>query len=240
MDTRKTLPYFRGLAASPTPLVVLDFDGTLTGLDVGDEVCDRFADPAWHAWDEKLSRREISLPDAQVEMWALCRGDRDAMVGYACEVGVLREGAAEILEAGVRGELDLVLASGGFDFYVEAILAPWIARGAFRARYYNATSFENGRIAVRFPHVDLRCGYCAVCKGKVTERHRDTNRPVVFLGDGQSDLCAAPLANVVYAVRGKQLARGCEEKGIAHVAFDVLPSPSEIREAASSSFRRRP
>ena len=64
----------------PSPVVVLDFDGTVTQKDIGDEICDRFAPPAWRDIDAAWVRNEISLPDAQRQMWALarCRTGRGA------------------------------------------------------------------------------------------------------------------------------------------------------------------
>ena len=51
------------MSASGTVLI-LDFDGTVTDVDVGDAVCDRFAPPQWKLIDERWTRREISLPEA--------------------------------------------------------------------------------------------------------------------------------------------------------------------------------
>src|SRR5258706_15873139 len=58
-------------------VLVLDFDGTVTLADVGDAVCERFADPSWRAIDDQWVRNEISLPEAQRRMWALARATRE-------------------------------------------------------------------------------------------------------------------------------------------------------------------
>ncbi|HEV7501173.1 MAG TPA: 2,3-diketo-5-methylthio-1-phosphopentane phosphatase, partial [Vicinamibacteria bacterium] len=64
-------------------MIVLDFDGTVTQKDIGDEVCDRFAPPAWRDIDAAWVRNEISLPDAQRKMWALARAERPEALAYA-------------------------------------------------------------------------------------------------------------------------------------------------------------
>ena len=172
--------------ARPLPLVVVvDFDGTVTQKDIGDEVCDRFAPPAWKDIDAQWVRNELTLPEAQRRMWALCRAERQDAVGYARQVGHRRPGLTALLDEVARRGGEAWLASGGFDFYVEALLGDDAPR--FARRYYNATSFSGGRIEVSFPHAALACDRCAVCKGKVCDLARTVGERVIFVGDGSSD-----------------------------------------------------
>src|SRR3954449_7647296 len=103
-------------------VIVLDFDGTVTTKDIGDEVCDRFAPPAWRDIDAAWVRNEISLPEAQRRMWALARCTREEAVEYGKQAGPLRPGLDAFLDAATQAGARLWLASGGFDFYIEAIL----------------------------------------------------------------------------------------------------------------------
>ena len=196
---------------------MLDFDGTVTQKDIGDEICDRFAPPAWREIDAAWLRHEISLPDAQRRMWALARAERPEALAYAREIGHLRPGLDPLLDAARRGGAELWLASGGFDFYIEALLGPRLE--AFARRYFNTTRFVDGRIEVEFPHAGLACGRCAVCKGKVCDAARATGRPVVFIGDGASDRCAIGRADHIFAVEGSLLHRACDERGVACTPF---------------------
>jgi 2-hydroxy-3-keto-5-methylthiopentenyl-1-phosphate phosphatase len=202
------------------PVLVLDFDGTLTDVDVGDAVCDLFAPPAWREIDERWVRREISLPEAQRGMWALVRATRERALAGAREVGRLRPGLEALLDRAEQQGAEVWLASGGFDFYIEALLGPWLGR--FARTYYNATHFDGDRLAVDFPHVALACTSCAVCKGKVCDLARERGGPVLFVGDGHSDRCVIGRADRVAAVRGSHLARWCREQGVTALEFDRL------------------
>lgn len=197
---------------------MLDFDGTVTQKDIGDEICDRFAPPAWRDIDAAWVRDEISLPDAQRKMWALARAERPEALAYAREIGHLRPGLDALLAAARRAGATVWLASGGFDFYIEALLGPRMA--VFERCYFNTTRFIDGRIEVEFPHGELACGRCAVCKGKVCDAARASGRPTLFIGDGASDRCAIGRADRVFAVRGSLLARACDERGAAYEPFD--------------------
>jgi len=77
-------------------------------------------------------------------------------------------------------------------------------------------------VEIEFPHGDLACGRCAVCKGLVCDRARADGRRVIFVGDGASDRCAIGRADVLCAVRGSLLERACRERHTPHVPFDTL------------------
>ena len=208
----------------PSPVIVLDFDGTVTEKDIGDEVCDRFAPPAWRDIDAAWLRNEISLPEAQRRMWAMARAERHEALAYAHEIGHLRRGLDQLMTSCVAGGSELWLASGGFDFYIEGILGARLDR--FSRVYCNRAHFSNGNIAVEFPHSAIACDRCAVCKGNVCDQARagagGARRPVIFIGDGSSDRCAIGRADRLFAVRDSILARTCDERGAEYTPFDGL------------------
>jgi 2,3-diketo-5-methylthio-1-phosphopentane phosphatase len=211
----------------PAGLVwVIDFDGTVTDKDVGDEVCDRFAPPAWRDIDAAWVRNELSLPEAQRRMWALARCERDEALAYARAIGALRPGLDALLDAVRSRGGSAWLASGGFDFYIQAILDGRIER--FARAFFNSTRFAEGRIEVGFPHDQLACGRCAVCKGRVCDLARAEGARVVFVGDGASDRCAIGRADVLCAVRGSLLARACDDRQVSYVAFERLDELTSV------------
>ncbi len=202
-------------------VVVLDFDGTITLKDIGDEVCEQFADPSLGSWreiDAALVRGELSLPRAQERMWALTRAERADAVAFARQVGQPRPGLAALLDAVDRRGGEIWLASGGFDFYIDALLGE--LRPRFARTYMNRAQFSDGKIAVSFPHGDLACGRCAVCKGKVCQLASTVAERVVFAGDGASDRCVLALPDPsVWAVEGGLLVQAAVQNGLAVQTF---------------------
>ncbi len=207
------------------PVVVFDFDGTITERDIGDEICDHFAPPAWREIDNAWLRKEISLPEAQRQMWALARATRTDAIEYSRKVGQRRAGLLPLLSALGRVGTPIWLASGGFDFYIEALLGADLAY--FERLYFNTTHFVDGRIEVEFPHRELACDLCAVCKGKVCDLARHTGRSAFFIGDGASDRCVVGRADEVFAVRDSKLDVYLSELGAPFHRFrtfkDLLP-----------------
>jgi 2,3-diketo-5-methylthio-1-phosphopentane phosphatase len=200
------------------PIVVTDFDGTLAELDVGDALCERYADPAWFEVERRLRRGELSLPEAQRQMWALLRMPLSSLREAARAFGKLRAGSDALFEAAQHGRIELVLASGGFDFYIEALLGERM--GLLRAAYYNGMRDAEPGLTPIFPHAELACARCAVCKGLAIQKHLQHGRRLVFCGDGFSDRCAAGVAPELFAVRDSPLAQHCRTHRIAHTEFD--------------------
>jgi 2,3-diketo-5-methylthio-1-phosphopentane phosphatase len=200
-------------------VLVLDFDGTVTTVDTGDAVCERFAPPAWREIDEQWVRHELSLPEAQRRMWALVNAERAEIARFLDEKITLRPGLDALLEGAASRGVEVWLASGGFDFYIEPLLGDRIER--FSRRWYNIGRLIEGRVAIEFPHSDLACERCAICKGKVCDRARSVGS-VLFAGDGHSDRCVAGRADRIAAVRGSILAKHLAGAGVAFEEIDRL------------------
>jgi 2-hydroxy-3-keto-5-methylthiopentenyl-1-phosphate phosphatase len=200
------------------PIVITDFDGTLTNIDVGDALCELYADPSWIEIDRRFVRGELSLPEAQRQMWSLVRAPIAELRARALEIASLRAGADALFTAAEAGRIELVIASGGFDFYIEALLGPRMQH--LHAAYYNRAVASALGIELTFPHTDLFCDRCAVCKGKAVHLHTDNTRRVLFCGDGTSDRCAAVAGTELFTIQGSTLARHCDARGIQHTEFE--------------------
>jgi len=199
------------------PGLVMDFDGTLTRLDVGDALCARFAAPPWRELGARYARGELSLPDAQRQMWALFDADRDQACAYAVEVGALRPGVDALLARAAELGYARVLASGGFDFYIEAILGPARLR-QFDRVICNRAVFEGRRVTPHFAE-GLACARCAVCKGEVVA---GCGPGSVFVGDGHSDTCVIGAGARLFAVEGERLHRAAVAQGAEVTPFRDL------------------
>jgi len=66
--------------------VFLDFDGTISTVDVGMYVLERAASPAWWDLHEQFERGEIGSRECIVDQWALVQGDEATLRTIAREV----------------------------------------------------------------------------------------------------------------------------------------------------------
>lgn len=207
------------MAVTPTHIVVLDFDGTVTKLDVSDEICKQYAPPSWRDIDLQWERGELTLPEAQRKIWRMVRGTRQELVAHAKKIGTLRAGLDLLLDSVRRvNQVQLWLASGGFDFYIQPILGERLGR--FARAYFHKATFEAKRVELDFQYTELRCDKCALCKGKVVDlalHHEGAH--VIFVGDGSSDRCVLDRKDerlTIYTIVGSFLERECEARNIPH------------------------
>jgi 2,3-diketo-5-methylthio-1-phosphopentane phosphatase len=202
--------------------LVVDFDGTTTIADVGDEICDRFGDASWRELDRAWERKEIGLHEAQRIMWGAVRGRADEILGFVREVGGLRPGFDDLLMRAREDGWRVVLASGGFDFYIEHVLGA--ARiGSLSEIFCNRGALADGGVRVDFPWLErFGCPLCGVCKGRVCDEERLAGRRVVFVGDGTSDRCVRGRAATIYAVRGSKLAKECGSMCVEFEHFEEI------------------
>ena len=213
-----------------TTVLVLDFDGTIMKEDVGNAICDRFASSEWRDINDQYLAGRLSIFEAQQEMWNLVLATEQALEAFLAGLE-RRHGLVELLERASKRGISVVIASGGFEWYITRLLGSDLRM--IDAVYANRLSFTSaGKIRPQFPHLNqLGCHRCAVCKARVIEHLRSdlaADSAIIFAGDGASDQCAVTHADRVYTVRGSSLARFCSASGIKHTAFDTFDSVALI------------
>jgi 2-hydroxy-3-keto-5-methylthiopentenyl-1-phosphate phosphatase len=178
---------------------LVDYDGTISRLDVGDALLDRFvADKALLAavdadYDAgRIGSRQLTRWDMEV----LPR-DADLLRGAAAAIpqdASLLELVAAAEEAGAA----LEVVSDGLGFYVESNLAA-LDPGLGRLPVATNANAVDGPDGMSFPYGHPSCFVCGTCKRERVRAHEVDGRVVVFVGDGLSDRYAAHHADVVWA-----------------------------------------
>jgi 2,3-diketo-5-methylthio-1-phosphopentane phosphatase len=194
--------------------VFLDFDGTISTVDVGMHVLSRAGAPEWWELHEQYERGEIGSRECIVDQWAMVDGDEASLRAIAAEVPLdpdFRRLADDLRAAGA----ELTVVSDGFGFYVDDACAPLGIQVLT-----NAVDFSTREL--RFPHEDrcCPCSSCGVCKQAPIKDAQHRGRTAVLIGDGASDRKAALLADVVFA-KGP-LASWCAAFGVTCTPFETL------------------
>jgi 2,3-diketo-5-methylthio-1-phosphopentane phosphatase len=209
--------------------VLLDFDGTISLADVGDELLRTLvADQALVRHMDELYL-EGSKGSRELIAWDMEVLPRDAG-RLLHEVDALpldeslRELVATVRDAG--GALEVV--SDGVGFHVQRMLdragLPDLPVAT------NAAVLGAGGAGVTFPYGHPSCLVCGTCKRERIWRHRAAGRAVVFVGDGPSDRYAAHHADVIFAKAS--LAAWCEVENVAYEPWERLSDVAEWVELA--------
>ncbi len=197
-------------------LVLCDFDGTASSIDVGYNLLRHFSADAWEIIDRKYRTDKMGSMEAYEMIAAAIHSSEQDFLDYLPQVTRLDPGFMEFKEYCLNRDLDLKIVSDGLDFYIRHILLNYgIGDIPF---YSNRLVFNNGSgIKIEFPLQNPECRRCGTCKKMLLGRFREEYGSIIYIGDGYSDRCAAEDADFVFAKRF--LYKHCQEKGIPCVLY---------------------
>jgi len=206
-----------------SPVVFCDFDGTITQLDVTDQILTQLAHPSWREIEQEWMMGLIGSRECLERQIALVDAPAEELHAVIDAVAVDTHFAA-FCKFARKKRLPLYILSDGFDYVIRRVL-----KGAGMARQFrsgknlfaSALRVEGRRLAPSFPHSPEPCAHgCATCKAALIRRLREGRQPVIFVGDGMSDRFAVELADVVFAKR--HLLAHCRDNGIACHPFETF------------------
>src|SRR2546423_10401700 len=208
-----------------TPVVFLDFDGTITRHDVVDVILETYADERWIEIERQWRAGRIGSRDCLRAQMALVRATREELDALVDSIEV-DLGLAPLLETCARRRLAVNVVSDGFDYCIRRVLErPRLGLARLLPGVLVCASRLDfdlpGRLRLGSPYFQETCEHgCATCKPALMGRLNGAGAPSVFVGDGLSDRDAAACADIVF---GKSsLARYCRGGGIEHAAYEDL------------------
>ena len=233
-------------SAPSQPVVFCDFDGTITQVDVTDQILSQFAHPSWQEIEQEWVRGVIGSRECLERQLALVEASPEELNALIDAVPV-DPGFLSFYRFLRKRAIPLYVVSDGFDYVIRRVLLRSGVDGDLRNGNHLFSSVlrvEGRHFSLTFPHLPTPCAHgCATCKAEVIRRVVPERDSVIFIGDGLSDRFALEHANVVFAKR--QLLAYCREKGISCHPFETFhdveavlkcelgPSPSEQNEGGA-------
>ena len=203
-----------GVRKKKLPVVFLDFDNTITSLDVLDAVIGRFSiDQKWMVYEEAWKEGKIGSRQCLEAQLRSVRVTRADLAKYVKQIP-LDPFALKLFQTLRRQHIPFIIVSDSFSVIIWTILRHY---GILRAKVFaNELKFEKDRLIPSFPYhsKDCRRG-CAHCKKIHVLKHRD--RTTIYVGDGLSDVCPALESDIVFAK--DSLASHLEAERKFHTAF---------------------
>jgi 2-hydroxy-3-keto-5-methylthiopentenyl-1-phosphate phosphatase len=207
----------------PQPVVFCDFDGTITQVDVTDQILSQFAHPSWQEIEQEWVRGVIGSRECLERQLALVEASPEELDALIDAVPVDPDflSFCRFLK---RRAIPLYVVSDGFDYVIRRVLRRSGVDGDLRNGQYLFSSglrVEGRRLHLSFPSLPAPCAHgCATCKAEIIRQVAPEQHPVIFIGDGLSDRFALERANLVFAKR--QLLAFCREKGISCHSFETF------------------
>ena len=205
------------------PLILVDFDGTITQEDVGALIFDTFAREENRKIVSLWLQGKISSRECLERLCRLVKVSRSELRKFVLSQKIDGNFGDFVDLCKCKG-LKLVILSDGLDFYIKLILKKF---GLERLPFYsNVLRFKGNKLEPRFPYFDKGCGSCGNCKRYHLTTLKKKGQKVVYVGDGLSDKCAVREADLVFA-KG-DLSRFCENEDIEHQLFSDFGDVCQI------------
>lgn len=178
-------------------IYVTDFDGTITMKDTNDALADAFAPPNWREIDEKWSRGEISTEEAMEEIFSMIEATEDEMREFFQSLEIDPTFLDFVKWAEERKE-PIYIISDGIDFSIDIMLKKYHL--THLPYWSNRLSFIDGKKTIISPKERLEGCIYGTCKCSVLEKLKRDHEgaQVIFIGDGYSDACVAPKADMIF------------------------------------------
>lgn len=221
-----------------SPILFLDFDGTISKRDVIDQILEEFADESWLEIEEKWVRGEIGSRECLRKQFALVKASPGELNEFL-DTLELDEGFLPLMQFCRESGVAVHIVSDGFENYIRRMIQKTAANSQLiedvKIWANQLIPFGKNRWRTEFPHFEQVCADgCATCKPAVMRLNNSIGAPCVFVGDGLSDCFAAQIADIVFAK--KKLAEFCLQNQIPQTVYHNLKQVAESLDDAFESF----
>jgi 2-hydroxy-3-keto-5-methylthiopentenyl-1-phosphate phosphatase len=208
----------------PSWVVASDFDGTLTKLDVGNEIHKSVKPQDFIDLQAAYRRGDISLKELQRQMWQDFPLSESEFRKRALSFAELREGVNEYLELCLDHSIPVYVASCGIEQYIAPVLDTLLspkARKAILGLKCNRAVFDSQKLAEFIPpDSDAESPY-PLDKGAWIQQIRSQKHPgskVLGIGNGSSDRSFIGQVDLLAATEA--LAKWCDNQNIPYQPFE--------------------
>jgi len=219
------------------PAVLSDFDDTAAEQNVAEMLLERFGDPTWQQVRDRFRAGQLTLKEYQEITFRNIQADRATMQSYVKQHANLRPHFKDLWAYCSANGIPMAVVSLGLDFYIEALLEKEDLRQV--PVHSVNTRFTPGGITYEYRYGRPGQDRQGNSKGLVADGYRQKGHFVFYVGDGLSDLEAAPKSDVLFAHR--TLAEECLRRRVPFRPFsdfsDVLLAVREYHQTGQGLFK---
>ncbi|WP_308634468.1 2-hydroxy-3-keto-5-methylthiopentenyl-1-phosphate phosphatase [Paenibacillus silvisoli] len=210
------------MTARPAQRVIFcDFDGTITENDNIVAIIRHFNPAGWEMIVNDIVGQRKSIRQGVGELFRLLPASmKREVVDYAISNATIRDGFPDLLAYCKEHNIQFYVTSGGIDFFVYPLLAPF---GIPEDHIYcNGSDFSGDQIEITWPHpCEGECQTdCGMCKTSIIRRFPKGQYERILIGDSVTDFEGAKLVDVVFA--RSHLILKCNELGLPYHEFKTF------------------
>ncbi len=209
----------------------IDFDGTITDMDVCAELVTTFAGDGWREINDRWEQKELSTVECARQTFQLFSTHNAEDLQKVADQAVVDPAFGDFLYYCRVKDFPVTILSDGYDFYIKHLLK----REGLEVPFYSNQLLFTPRLDIAADHNSDECDLCGVCKLELLRKLAPPACKTVYIGDGYSDFCPARHADIVFAK--KTLYKYCLEEEIPVHYFagfqDILDHLAAISKEAS-------
>jgi len=177
--------------------IFFDFDNTLTAFDVLDSIVETFSiNKKWQDFETAWKRGRIGSKDCLSGQLRSVRIDKKGLDRYLAGIKVDPYFKKIISLLGKNGVRPVIL-SDSFSYFIRSILRNNGIKGV--KIFSNIIKLSRGRLIPLFPHQHKSCTICGNCKTSHLPKGALSEKVIIYVGDGLSDLCPSKNSDIVFA-----------------------------------------
>ena len=220
--------------------IFMDFDGTLSQQDVGEEIFNEFGDRQQvnKIIDDLLSDK-ISSKQSWIDLCKAVSVIKEDELNNFLDTMLIEATFPSFQEYCKEQNFEIYVLSDGFDFYIDRILKNNKINGL--VVYSNHLEIIDGKLIPSFPHYDESSFSSANCKRNHILNHSSEDDFTVFIGDGNSDKEVVEYSDFIFAK--DDLLKFCERERITFFPFknfdDIINKLNELKDKKNLKKRNR-
>ena len=202
-------------------IIFCDFDGTITENDNIIAIIRHFNPPGWEPIVNDIVSQRKTIRQGVGELFRMLPASlKQEVIDYAISNARIRSGFADLLAYCKANDIEFYVTSGGIDFFVYPLLAPFNI--PTEHIFCNGSDFSGEQIEITWPHTcESHCkNDCGMCKTTIIRRFPADNYNRILIGDSVTDFEGAKIADIVFA--RSHLILKCKELGLAFHEFETF------------------
>ncbi|MCX6151469.1 MAG: MtnX-like HAD-IB family phosphatase [Ignavibacteriales bacterium] len=210
--------------------IFVDFDGTITKIDVGEAFVNSFGNSERNSEIIQLwIENKITSPESWFLMFEHVRFDENAFDKFLDKIEIDKSFSGFVAYCHLNS-FEVRVLSDGFDLYIDKILKRETLSD-LEVFCNKAKINAEEQIIPTFPYGDEECKHCGNCKRNHILSNCGDEDYIIYIGDGYSDKCPIEFCDYVFAK--DSLLKFCEINRITYFPFqnfdDVIKKLEELK-----------
>lgn len=212
-------------------IFLIDFDGTIAINDSTQVLAKEFIYDMYEDYTNRFRRGEVNVKQYIHDLLSSLNIDKEKFRATLHENIKIDKSFANF----INNDIEFRIVSSGTKLNVIYSLESVNIFIKDEHIYSNEISFDNSNITVISPILYMS-EENGVNKATIVKKYINKGYRVFFIGDGPSDYEVARVANIIFAKKGKRLAKRCEENNVPYIEFENF---DDIYNKYNESFYNR-